>query len=663
MSDNYTQNFLVLDFETFYAKDFSLSKMSVPEYVHDLRFSVIGLAVSTPEPDETYFVQGPLVADELAVLQKRYGDDFEKVSVVFHNGYFDGYILNHVYGIRPKYIIDTMLLSYHVNGRLNSENGRRDGESASLDSLSKKYGLGSKGSIHSFENVKELSENQMLEMAQYAMNDAMLERRLARVLLDEMTNLKVELPLAAQTIKLFTQGGLHVDIPALEKLQAEIKDDMAIFLKAAGVSLEEVGKNKRFTELLSVALARTGRKVPIKYGKKGEIPATAKTDEAMIALCTDEDIVVNSLVNARLKRKSQDQLIARLEKIKAIAKRPAGTVPVMLFYHGARTGRWSGAGGLNFHNMGRRGFGGRIRNLLVPAQGNVFVVGDLAAIEARGVAWMAGEIKLLRSFEAGADIYSEFAAGAFQQEVRKPRPGDTEEYAKELSAFRQVGKEAILGLGYNMGSLKFFNRLRVIQDTAPLFSTGLLSSKVCRGLVKEYRGTFSKIPDLWAGLEAAFRHVIQTKEKISYLRFTLEWKDGTLLLWLPSGRALRYPNPQIVFEAKTIKYIDIEGDQDEFVAEGYGIKYGNGIDTYGGKLTENVVQAASRDILAGALLRLEAQGKNIVLHCHDEIVLECRREDAEKDKIALHSALVHVPDWANGWPLAAEVAIMERYGK
>lgn len=370
---------LVLDFETAYDTKYSLRNMTVPEYVADDRFKALGLAVSYPDGRVDFRTD---IAVLLKELTDAYGPDLGSVTCVCHNAYFDLFILNYKYGIRPRNIIDTKLFAYHVWGRKGrDESGRFEGESAELGELAKRYGLGEKGRTEDFKGLWALTGEKLAAMHAYATQDAKLTAGLVPLLAADMTNLQYELPLLQHTVKLYTERSVHIDLHGLRALRTEVIQTTTDFLLKAGISFEDAGTNIEFTAILTDALAKSGRKVPLKEGKKGPIPATAKNDPAMLALCEDEDPIVNALANARVKRKSQDQLVARLDKIEQIAKAmhtlaPAapvpfdqcryGRVPVCLTYYGARTGRWAGSGGINFQNMGRSGFGKRIRNLIVP---------------------------------------------------------------------------------------------------------------------------------------------------------------------------------------------------------------------------------------------------------------------------------------------------------
>ena len=114
---------------------------------------------------------------------------------------------------------------------------------------------------------------------------------------------------------------------------------------------------------------------------------------------------------------------------------------------------------------------------------------------------------------------------------------------------------------------------------------------------------------------------------------------------------------------RTIRYLDENGEEAEFTPDGDCIVYGNEITLYGGKICENIVQAIARDILVEAILHLESEGWKVAFHVHDEIVLECPREQAEQCEAALKIALKRVPTWGQGLPLNCDVAVVDRYTK
>jgi DNA polymerase len=232
----------------------------------------------------------------------------------------------------------------------------------------------------------------------------------------------------------------------------------------------------------------------------------------------------------------------------------------------------------------------------------------------------------------------------------------------QLESCRQVGKTAVLGLGFGMGALKFMNRLRADRNAAAMFDSGELTPLICRGIVKDYRSRYPKIQAFWKALENAARLAVSgVTSEVGLLRF--ESAGDLMRIWLPSGRALRYANMRLENVQHAIRYLDRWGMESEFTPEGPSLVYGNGTSLYGGKLTENVAQAAARDLLVEAVLRLEQRGYPVLLHVHDEVVVEVEQARVEEAKHAVEEELIRQLPWTVGLPIGAEVHISARYAK
>jgi DNA polymerase len=433
-------------------------------------------------------------------------------------------------------------------------------------------------------------------------------------------------------------------------------------LRSANVTAETVSRNKLFQQHLELALARTGRKLPLKPGKHGLIPATAKTDSAMQELVNDDDPLVEALASARLAKKGHDQLLARLATLRRITAATDGNLPTYLVYFGGHTGRFAGGGGFNIQNLGKKDLGGKVRGLLVPRPGHTFIIADYSQIEARITAWYAGEEEMLAAFSDRRDLYSEFASHVFDQPVREATDRDVPALREQLAALREVGKQAVLGLGFGMGGLMFLNTLRGVPKAAGLFDSGSLTPLKCREIVAEFRRTYPAIPRFWRVLEQAVRRAVDGIESdLGALHVT---RDGDVcLICLPSGRALRYADIRLDHAERTIRYLDPFGEESEFTPNGPSLVYGPGEVLYGGKLCENVVQASARDLLVEAILRLEAADLPVLFHVHDEVVIEVREARAEAAISQVLKAMNLVSSWARGIPLACKLKGVERYEK
>lgn len=274
-----------------------------------------------------------------------------------------------------------------------------------------------------------------------------------------------------------------------------------------------------------------------------------------------------------------------------------------------------------------------IRTAFIPAPGHRFVVADFSAIEARVIAWLAGETTTLNAFEEGKDLYCETASRVFGVPVEKHGVN---------SKLRQKGKIAVLACGYQggVGALKAMGALRM----------GLAESEL-QPLVDAWRAANPNIVDLWADVNQAAIDTIATRQptRVGPLRFTVG--SGIFFIELPSGRCLAYVKPRLGenrFGGTSILY---DGTST-------GRKWGT-LETYGGKLTENIVQAIARDLLVYGMHQVSEAGHQIVMHVHDEIVVETTT--ASVDEIC--TIMATVPEWGVGLPLSADGYECEFYRK
>ena len=270
-----------------------------------------------------------------------------------------------------------------------------------------------------------------------------------------------------------------------------------------------------------------------------------------------------------------------------------------------------------------------IRTSFIAAPGHTFHVCDFSAIEARVIAWLAGENWVLDVFREGGDIYCRTASKMFGVPVEKHGAN---------AELRQKGKIAVLALGYGGGvsALEAMGGARLG-----------LSEDEEREIVKLWRGSNDNIVKLWATLEAAAVKAIRTGEDVRINRgIVVGRKWGMLTITLPSGRTLCYPRVSIGIERND----GWRGDHEIIEYEGTNQttkKWGK-IRTYGGKLTENVVQAIARDILGIVILRAREAGLPVVFHIHDEIVVEAVPGQTLEQVEALFSKPI---SWCTDLPL------------
>ena len=281
-----------------------------------------------------------------------------------------------------------------------------------------------------------------------------------------------------------------------------------------------------------------------------------------------------------------------------------------------------------------------IRTGIVAKDGHRFIISDFSAIEARVIAWFAGEKWVIDAFNEHGKIYEATAAQMFDL-------GPVTEYdwkSTEGKAMRQRGKVATLALGYQGGK-------------GSLVSMGALEMGIpedeLQDLVDVWRTTNSNIVKLWKETERFVKKALSSGQVVrGHQGLKFFKKEDFLFIQLPSGRKLSYCKPRLE-PGKYGQKITYEGQGSKvyFVRE----------DTYGGKLVENIVQATARDVLAEAMLRLNAAGFPIVFHVHDEVIAECKHDEHSLDE--MNDILSQTPDWADGLPLAAEGFETDYYQK
>lgn len=355
-----------------------------------------------------------------------------------------------------------------------------------------------------------------------------------------------------------------------------------------------------------------------------------------------------------------------------------GRVRGGLLYHGASTGRWSGSG-VQPHNFVRgnvsdieglwnvlkRGsrsaisafpldpikkpgqvvgsvmdaLANALRGAIVAAPGSQLYVADYASIEARVLLWIANDEAGLDIFRSGRDIYCEMASAIYGRPITK---ADSTE--------RQVGKAAILGLGYQMGWSKF-------QATAAKAGS-VLDDEFAKDVVNTYRQKFHRVKSLWYAQEEAACLAVKQPGR-QHWAGRIRWKcEGRFLYCiLPSGRRLAYPDPEL--RDKTTPWGEVKPSLTYKGINQLSHKWERQT-SYGGMLVENIVQAVSRDLMAESMLRIERTGVyNVVLTVHDEILAESEAGDIEQ----FNALMAECPEWANGLPVAVEGWTGPRYKK
>lgn len=380
------------------------------------------------------------------------------------------------------------------------------------------------------------------------------------------------------------------------------------------------------------------------------------------------DIPDNVSAALTLRAEGAKSSVAKLDSMLAYSQ-VNGRLRGLLQYAGAATGRWAGRGcqpqnfpqgevsnvesliplvmdedldTLEIVHAPMVIISSLLRAHLIASPGCRLIAGDFAAIEARVLAWLAGETRLLDLFRRKEDPYKDMASKVYGVPVQAVTKDQ-----------RKMGKQAILGLGYQMGKKTF-------SETCWKYGMHV-EEEFSERVVKIYRNTNQNIAALWKDLDESA--VLAVQERSSYLaaggRIMFDASDPAWLkMWLPSGRCLYYPSPRLI--ERTTPW---DTTQKVVVAETVDSrtkKWGPRA-MYGGLWTENAVQAIARDLLAEAMLRLEEAGYPVILTIHDEVVADV--PEAHGTVGDFEDIMRMIPDWAEGCPVEVEAWEGARYRK
>lgn len=276
-----------------------------------------------------------------------------------------------------------------------------------------------------------------------------------------------------------------------------------------------------------------------------------------------------------------------------------------------------------------------IRTVLIPKQNHRFIVADFSAIEARVLSWLAGEQWRLDTFRNGGDIYCASASQMFRVPVEKHGVN---------GHLRQKGKISELACGYG-GSVGALKNMGAVEMGVP--------EDELQGLINDWRNANPHIVKLWTEVGNTAMKAIKEKTIVSLGKLVFMYERGILFIRLPSGRRLSYIKPRI----GTNRF---GGDSITYMGVGESKKWER-LETFGGKLVENIVQVIARDLLASAMMNVANAGYDIVFHVHDEIIAEVPDGQGSVDEMCMLMSIN--PDWADGIPLSADGYECEYYRK
>jgi len=606
---------ITVDFETYYDRYFSLSRITTEEYIRDQRFEVIGVGIKVNNGEVEWFSGSK---EATAKFLKKF--DWENSFALAHNMMFDGAILSWIFNIHPKILVDTLSMARPVHGV---------DAAASLKALAEYYNLGAKGTevVNAMGKRRFMfDEEQLYWYGEYCRNDVELTYKLFQILKEGFP--VKELKLIDLTLKMFTEPVLEIDIPLLEQNLKDVLSRKDYLLSRAESNREVIMSNEKFAQALQDLGVDPPTKISPRTGKRTW--AFSKTDEEFKDLMETASEEAQYLIAARLGVKTTIEE-TRTQRFMDIGKR--GPLPVPLKYYAAHTGRWGGADKVNLQNLPARDGKSAIKHSIIAPEGFSLVDADSSQIEARTLAWLAGQDDLVEAFAKGEDVYKIMASKIYHKPVEK--------ISKEQ---RFVGKTTILGAGYGMGSAKFQAQLKA-------FGVEIEQDEAAR-IINVYRSTYSRIQDLWQqGREALSVMLLSRLEEAAFdRRGALKVvKKGFLL---PNGLKLIYNNLR--------KESEVSNGENREVFR-YDSRREKGIYIYGGKVVENVVQALARCIVGEQML-LVSKKYRVVLTVHDAVMCVVRDEEVEEARAYVEQCMRTVPSWAEGLPVNCESGLGKSYG-
>jgi DNA polymerase len=605
---------ITIDFETYYSREYSLTRLTTEEYVRDPQFQVIGVAVKVnSEPAEWFSGSLEETAEWLAHFD--WGNHF----VLAHNAMFDAAILTWVFGQKPKAWFDTLSMARAMFGITVG---------GSLAKLVEHFGLGAKGlEVNDAKGLRleDFPADQLAQYGEYCKNDVELTYKLY----NEMSSFPIiEKRLIDITIRMFSDPLLELDVDKLESHLVEVRDRKERLFTEAGITKEILNSSAKFAELL----IKHGVEPPIKIspatGK--DTYAFAKSDSEFTALLEHPNEAVQALVAARVGAKSTLEE-TRTERFISIARRghiggALRRLPIPLKYYAAHTGRWGGSDKVNLQNLPSRGTeGGKLKRCLVAPRGHVIIDCDSSQIEARVLAWLAGQTDVLKLFATKQDVYRHMAARIYGvYDIDKVTPEQ-----------RFIGKTTVLGAGYGMGAVKF---------QAQLLTMGTdLDIDTCKFIIRQYRNANPSISTWWNHLTLVLDNMVHNKpadvDKQGLM--TLEPFTG---ISLPNGLMQNYPE------------LTRHSNGDFTYKTRMGVNK-----IYGGKVAENLCQAVARCIIGEQMIQIEKLYR-VVLTVHDAIACVVPEEEALIAQLYIEKCMRTPPSWAKGLPLDCESGMAQNYG-
>lgn len=639
---------VVVDFETYYDNEYSLKKITTEEYIRSDKFECIGVSVKIGQQPAEFYPR-----EEGIPIVRALAEELGSVFVS-HNCLFDMGILGMRYNIHPDMTVDTVTLA-----RLTGVDRLAGGSSlAKLADWLPTVGVDipPKGTaVHNMIGVHadDMTAEQWREYADYCKHDSEISARLYYLLMPRMLGTEIEM--ANITTKMWTHPVIDLDRPLLEQYYANLEverdrlmDDMA--RRLALPSAEELGKVLRSRSKFPKLLETLGVEVPMKWSEKQQknTPALAKTDPGFLELLEHEDPFIAELCQLRLDAAST-LAMTRTKRFIEVSKR--GLLPVPLIYASAHTGRYGGGGKLNIQNLPKRGNDLTIRRSMRAPKGCLWVAADSSQIEARLVAYAAGQQDLVDVFTSGRDVYVDMATkiyGESYDDIMAQAKG--RDATPEGKKKRNIAKEVVLACGYGMSPATFARRMELqgMHEVA----------EQAEFLVGTYRNAYPMIKAFWNTCNTALETMLVGGE-VQFGSNDLFRAVGRYDVFgtnipcvvLPDGTRIFYENLRKIGKGRRTEtaYDQMKGRA----------KMETRI--YGAKLTENLIQGLAFSVLKDQARRMANRGLHLVLNIHDEWATIVPERLAGAAAAIMYEEMTSVPLYLPQNLLACEVDVGRNY--
>lgn len=605
---------LTVDFETYYDREFSLSKMQTDAYILDKQFEVIGVCVAVNDEPPQWF-SGTFEETQRWLLRFNWRESAARC----HNTMFDGFILTQKFGIRPFLWMDTLAQARMLHPWLPSH---------SLANMAKFYKLPDKGTAVLDALGKrraDFTPETLQKYAEYCMDDTELCRSIGKEM-DRFTP-TLEARLIDMTVRMFTEPKFIGQKDKMQELyDAEVKRKEQL-LNSAYVDRDTIMSNDKFAEALEMFGVAPPRKISKTTGK--ETYAFAKTDKEFTDLMEHDNPQVQALVAARLGVKTT---IAETRALRFVEMTQRGPLPVYLNFWGAKTtGRYSGGNMVNWQNLPARGPSAGLRDALLAPPGHVVLAGDSSNIELRVVMALAGQDDVLDKLRAGVDLYCDFASKLFGRTITKADKAE-----------RFLGKTAMLGLQYGAGAERFMEMVRIASRSDP--SVTPIDLNRAHAVVDLYRQVHGRVVELWRRCNDVVLPDIANGCSL------IPVDDNGWFITQREGFG-RPGEPGVV-------YHDLQWDGKEWTYQMGKTR----VRIFGPKVVENLAQHAAMKVVMWQTARINERYP-IKLSVHDEAVTVVHKDELAYAEAYVTECLSMAPKWCRHiLPVACETGHGESYG-